>query len=218
MKRKLLATVLLILGPGIPAQAAKSTGFDRESETTTLNEAQAPQSDPGQTAQPRPPAPRPLTFTQRMKQMLQRIGATTDDSRGTTDMVVSNYPDPKGGKTTIVLVNDRRRNLLGFYVYNFGNVKDAKNKEEIFKYLLAANDQITVGNFFVDGEDDIGYKYLVNTQSTFSQPAFEFVYFTMAAVARERKPEIRKLLGAPATKEDAPSDVKKAAESKPPGN
>ena len=55
---------------------------------------------------------------------------------------VSSHPDPKG-KITIVLVNDRRRNLIGFYIYNFGSLKDAANKEEIYKYLLAANDAIT---------------------------------------------------------------------------
>ena len=173
------------------------------------------QGDPNQLGAPKPP-PKPLTFTQRMKQLLQRTGATTDDARGSADMVVSTYPDPKGGKTTIVLVNDRRRNLIGFYVYNFGSVKEIKNKEEVQRYLLSANDEITIGTFFVDGEDDIGYKYLVNGQATLTPAAFEFVYFTMAAVARERKPEIRKLLGLPPAKEETPSEVKKAAEGKPP--
>ena len=162
------------------------------------------------------PAPRPLTFAETMKKYLQRLGASVDDSRGNNEMVVSNYPDPKGNKTTIVITNDRRKNLLGFYVYNFGSVGKATNREEVFKYLLAANDAITIGSFFVDGEDDIGYKYLVSGGQTMTQAAFESAYFTMAAVARERKPEIRKLLGAANEKEDKPSDVKKAAEERPP--
>jgi len=174
-----------------------------------------PPIDPGQLGTVKP-APRPATFTQRIKQLLARTGATVDDSRGTADMVVSIYPDPKGGKTTIVLVNDKRRNLLAFYVYNFGNVKDVKNKEEVYRYLLGANDAISVGNFFVDSEDDIGYKYLVNSQATMSQAAFEFVYFTMATVARERKPEIRKVLGLPPLSDEKPTDAKKASEEKPP--
>lgn len=164
--------------------------------------------------QPQAPKPKPLTFTERIKQYLKRTGSTVDEAKSTADMVVSNYPDPKGGKLTIVLVNDRRKNLLGFYIYNFGSVKNAANKEEVYKYLLSANDAITIGSFFVDSDDDIGYKYLVSGGLTMSQPAFESAYFTMAAVARERKSEIRKLLGG--EKDDKPSEVKKAAEEKRP--
>src|SRR5438093_10910353 len=135
---------------------------------------------------PPPKAPPRLTFADRMKQYLKKIGSTIDDSKSAPDMVVSSHPDPKG-KITIVLVNDRRRNLIGFYIYNFGSLKDAANKEEVYKYLLAANDAITIGSFFVDGEEDIGYKYLVSGGQAMSQAAFESAYFTMAAVARERK-------------------------------
>ncbi|MEK6321697.1 MAG: YbjN domain-containing protein [Acidobacteriota bacterium] len=179
----------------------------------------AQQVDPAQTPPPKVarPAPR-LTFADRIKQYLQRIGSTADESKSTPDMVVSNYPEPKGGKVTIVLVNDRRRNLLGFYIYNFGSVKDVANKEEVYKYLLAANDSITIGSFFVDSEDDIGYKYLVSSAQAMNQPAFEYAYVTMAAVARERKPEIKKLLGTVSEKDEKPPDVKKAAEEKPPGD
>jgi hypothetical protein len=169
-----------------------------------------------QTEQPPAQKPRPQTFVQRTKLLLARTGATVDDSRGTADMVVSSYADPKGAKTTIVIVNDRKRNLLGFYVYNFGNVKEMKSKEEVYRYLLEANDAITIGSFFVDSEDDIGYKYLANNQATMTPAAFESVYFTMATVTRERKPEIRKLLGLPPLNEEKPSEVKKAAEGKPP--
>jgi hypothetical protein len=38
----------------------------------------------------------------------------------------------------------------------------------------------------------------------------------MAAVARERKPEIKKLLGPVSDKDEKPPEVKKAAEEKPP--
>ncbi|MEK6407479.1 MAG: hypothetical protein AABN34_10985 [Acidobacteriota bacterium] len=175
----------------------------------------AQQLDPAQTPPPKVPRPK-LTFTDRMKQYLQRTGSTVDVSKSTPDMVVSNYPEVKGGKVTIVLVNDRRRNLLGFYIYNFGNLKGSANKEEVYKYLLAANDAITIGSFFVDGEDDIGYKYLVSSAQAMNQAAFEYAYFTMAAVARERKPEIKKLLGAVSDRDERPPDVKKAGEERPP--
>ena len=176
--------------------------------------ALAQQTDPLQGGPPKvapKPAPK-LTFTDRMKAYLQRTGATIDDSKSTPDMVVSNYPDAKGGKVTIVLVNDRRRNLLGFYIYNFGSLKGSANRDEVYKYLLGANDSITIGSFFVDGDDDIGYKYLVSSAQAMNQAAFDYAYYTMAAVARERKPEIRKLLGAVSERDEKPPEVKKAAE------
>jgi len=181
--------------------------------------ALAQQIDPIQTVPPKvvKPAPR-LTFADRMKQFLQRTGSTIDESKSTPDMVVSNYPDAKGGKVTIVLVNDRRRNLLGFYIYNFGSLKSAANKEAVYRYLLGVNDSITVGSFFVDGDDDVGYKYLVSSAQAMNQAAFDYAYFTMAAVARERKPEIKKLLGPVSDKDEKPADAKRAAEEKPPGN
>ena len=82
--------------------------------------------------------------------------------------------------------------------------------------MLTTNDAITIGSFFVDGDDDIGYKYLVSSAQPLTSSAFDSIYTTMAAVARERKTEIRQLLGTPADKEDKPSDAKKAAEDKPP--
>jgi len=172
----------------------------------------AQQPEPTQTQPPKPkPAPK-LTFAERMKQYLARTGATVDETKSSAEMIVSNS-DARGGKVTIVLVNDRRKNLLGFYIYNFGSLKNASNKEEVYKYLLGANDSITIGSFFVDSDEDIGYKYLVSGGQTMSQTAFETAYITMSAVARERKPEIKKLLGSPS--EEKP-DVKKAAEEKPP--
>ena len=165
--------------------------------------------------QPPKPRPRALTFAERMKQYLARTGATVDETKSAPDMIVSNSADAKGGKITVVLVNDRRRNLLGFYIYNFGSVKNAANKEEVYKYLLEANDAITIGSFFVDPDEDIGYKYLVNGAQTMSQAAFESTYFTLTSVARERKTAIRKLLSGSAEKEKPP-DVKKSGEEKPP--
>ena len=128
-------------------------------------------------------------------------------------MVVSNYPDLKGGKTTVVITNDRKKGLVGFYIYNFGNMKNATNREEVFKYLLTTNDAITIGSFFVDQEDDIGYKYLVSNSQALSQAAFENAYLTMTAVAREKRPVIRKLLGLPVGgREEKPAEEKKTTE------
>ncbi|MFY9609366.1 MAG: hypothetical protein WAU45_12225 [Blastocatellia bacterium] len=176
--------------------------------------AQVPDpATPGQEPKVARPVVR-LSFTARMKQFLQRTGATIDEAKSSAEMVVTNYPDPKGSKTTVVIVNDRRKNLLAFYIYNFGNVKSASNKEDIYKYLLSTNDEITIGSFFVDSEEDIGYKYLVSSALGMTQATFETTYTTLAAVARERKPEIRQLLGG--SKDERGPQVKKAAEEKPP--
>jgi hypothetical protein len=175
------------------------------------------QTDPAQTQAPKPKPPAPkLTFAEKTKLYLQKLGASIDPAKSTVDMVVSNYSDPKGGKTTVVVTNDKRKNLIGFYIYNFGSVKNAANKEEVFKYLLSANDAITLGSFFVDSDDDIGYKYLVSNATPLSATEFDTVYLTIAAVARERRGEIRQMLGLPISREEKPADVKKAAEEKPP--
>lgn len=202
MKNNLIATVLL----GLSVTTAVSTdGFAQQSN--------AQQEPPPKAA--KPAAPR-LSFAERIKQYLIRVGGTVDEGKSTADMIVSNSANLRGGKVTIVIVNDHRRNLLGFYVYNFGSLKNATNKEQVYKYLLEANDSITIGSFFVDSDEDVGYKYLVSGGQTISQAAFETAYITMAAVARERKPEIRKMIGVSTDKEDKPPDVKKAVEEKPP--
>ena len=175
-------------------------------------QTEQPQAQPPKVAKPAPK----LTFADKIKQYLQQLGATIDPSKSTPDMVVSNYPDSKGGKITVVIVNDRRKNLVGFYIYNFGSLKSATEREEVYKYLLTTNDAITIGSFFVDGDDDIGYKYLVSSAQSLTLNAFDSIYTTMTTVARERKTDIRQLLGIPASKEDKSSDAKKAAEDKPP--
>lgn len=177
----------------------------------------AQQPDPAQVEPPKVvrPAPR-LTFADRVKQFLQQIGGTVDAGKSTADMIVSNYLDPKGSKTTVVIVNERRKNLIGFYIYNFGSLKGVTSREEIYKYLLSTNDAITIGSFFVDGDEDIGYKYLMNSTQALTLSLFDSLYTTMTSVARERKPEIRRLLGLSTKKEEDPSEVKKAAEEKPP--
>jgi hypothetical protein len=185
--------------------------------TFALVSVSATAQQPETSAPPRVtrPAPRPA-FSDVTRRNLKLVGATIDENKSTADMVVSGLLDEKGVKTTVVIVNDRRKNLLGFYVYNFGNLKNAGKREDIYKYLLAANDQITIGSFFVDGDEDIGYKYLVNGWQSLSQASFESVYLTMVAVARERRPEIRELIAASGGKDERANEAKKASEDKPP--
>ena len=178
-------------------------------------QASAQQTDPTQTTEkPKPkPAPRPKPLMEQVREYVQKLGATIDE-KSSSVMVVSNYVDEKAGtRTNVVILQGKNKNLLSFYVYNFGNVKNAPNKEELYRYLLNANEKISLGTFFVDDEDDIGYKYLINTSSTISKPTFDSIYLTMIGVEREHKPQIRKLLG---LEPERPLDPKKAAEDKPP--
>lgn len=176
----------------------------------------AAQTETTQTEKPKakPPAPKPLIES--LKPYIVLAGATIDEAKTTATMIVSNHPDSKGIKTNVVILHDKKKGFLGFYIYNFGSVKELGNREEVFKYLLSINDSITIGSFFVDGDEDIGYKYLVSTSQSMNQKAFEAIYLTMLAVAREHKPEIRKLLGG--TKDDKPTEAKKASEEKPPSS
>ena len=197
MKKRLIATIPIALAFAVQ-------GFAQQPEPV--------QVEPPKVVRP---APR-LTFADRVKQFLQQVGGTVDAGKSTADMIVSNYLDPKGGKTTVVIVNDRRKNLVGFYIYNFGSLKGVTSRDEIYKYLLSTNDAITIGSFFVDGDEDIGYKYLMNSAQQLTLSLFDTIYVTMTSVARERRPEIRRLLGISSKKEENPSEVKRAAEEKPP--
>lgn len=161
------------------------------------------------------PAQRPA-FAETVKKNLQRIGAVVDEGRSKPEMIVSNFTDDKENKVTVVVINYRGANLIGFYIYNFGNLKDAAQREEIHKHLLTTNDAITIGSFFVDTDSDIGYKYLMNASLAQSPAAFDSIYKNMATVAIEQRAKIREMLGLAPGKEERPQDPKKAAEERPP--
>src|SRR5215510_9522685 len=149
----------------------------------------AQQTDPTQTTEkpkPKPAPPKPKPLMEQVREYVQKVGAIVDESKSSAVMVVSNYVDEKAGtRTNVVILQGKNKNLLSFYVYNFGNVKSAPNKEELYRYLLGANEKISLGTFFVDDEDDIGYKYLINTSATISRPMFDSIYLTMIGVERE---------------------------------
>jgi hypothetical protein len=124
---------------------------------------------------------------------MQRLGYSIDESKSKPEMIVSNYTDAKRGKVTIVMVYDKRKEVVDFYIYNFGNVQKAVDAVALNKYLLASNDAIIIGGFFVDKDGDIGYKY-VSAASQLTLGSFETIYVTMASVALDRRPLIRKLI------------------------
>lgn len=136
---------------------------------------------------------KPLTVDV-IKRYVTQSGGIIDEVKSKPDMIVSNYSDAKANKITLVIALDRRKDLIGFYIYNFGNIKNAPNREEVYKYLQSTNDAITIGGFFVDTDGDIGYKYLMTIPALTSN-GFATVYLTMTAVAGERLREIRRLVG-----------------------
>jgi hypothetical protein len=154
---------------------------------------------PGQTqsdTQTKPEQPRPIkraSPVDTIRKHMQRLGYSIDESKSKPDMIVSNYADAKRGKVTIVMVYDKRKEVVDFYIYNFGNVGKAADAAALNKYLLAANEAIIIGAFFVDKDGDIGYKY-VSAASQLSLGSFETIYVTMAGVALDRRPGIRKLI------------------------
>jgi hypothetical protein len=97
-------------------------------------------------------------------------------------------------------------------------VDDSKSTPDmvVSGYLDEKGAKTTIGSFFVDGDDDIGYKYLVNGWQTLPQASFESVYRTMVSVARDRRPEIREMIAA-SGKDESAGEANKGSEEKPPG-
>jgi hypothetical protein len=183
--------------PG-PPEANQSPRNPEPSGPTRVSFNQAQSNAQNKNEQPRPV--KRVSPTDTIRKHMQRLGYGIDESKSRPDMIVSNYTDAKKGKVTIVMVYDKRKEVMGFYVYNFGNVDKAVDAGALNKYLLSANDEIIIGGFFVDKEGDIGYKY-VSAVSQLSIASFEVIYVTMAGVALERRPQIRRLIETGKTEE-----------------
>jgi Putative bacterial sensory transduction regulator len=188
MNKRLIATVAIAI-------ALVGQGFAQQTE---------PPQTPPPVARPAPQS----SIIDLVRRYLLQLGATINEGKSEPDMVVTNYLDPKGGKITIVILNERTKKLLGFYIYNFGNLKEVSRREEIYKYLLSINERITLGSFFIDKDDDIGYKYRISTQQRISQTMFESIYYTMSVAVREHRPEIRRLLDKASSKEGKSEEKK----------
>jgi hypothetical protein len=188
--------------PGL-AQEGRSPFNPDPSEPTLVSFNQAPSTAQNKNEQPHPVKRASPIDT--IRKHMQRLGYGIDESKSRPDMIVSNYTDAKKGKVTIVMVYDKRKEVMGFYVYNFGNVDKAVDPVALNKYLLTANDEIIIGGLFVDKEGDIGYKY-VSAVSQLSIASFEVIYVTMAGVALERRPQIRRLIETGKTEEGQHDD------------
>lgn len=135
------------------------------------------------------PASAGLT-TDGLKTYVKRVGARVDEAKG--NLLVTSMPVGKG-RVQIRLLNDATKNRLGFYAYGFGNVRGAKDAAALYEYLLRSNSDLAIGSFFVDEDQDIGYKFFLSTRDPISYATFETAYLAMAAVIGERGPRIIRL-------------------------
>jgi hypothetical protein len=132
---------------------------------------------------------------------IARVGAKIESTKG--NMFVTTMP-VRNARVEIRILNDARKNRLGLYAYGFGNVTGASDKGDLLEYLLKANSELGVGSFFVDKDDDIGYKALLDTGDPLSYQTFQVVYLAMVQTIAEHGPEIARRAGG--VKRDRPSD------------
>jgi hypothetical protein len=146
-----------------------------------------------------PPAEAGLS-NETLGSFVRRVGARVDSTKG--NLFVTTFPVERG-RVEIRLVNDASRERLGFYAYGFGNAKEAKDPKALYEYMLRANSDLAIGSFFVDKDDDIGYKFFLSTREPMNFLTFETVYVAMANVIKERGPEIVRLTTPEAPAEEA---------------
>jgi hypothetical protein len=126
---------------------------------------------------------------------VRRAGGRVESTKG--NLFVTSFAVERG-RVEIRLVNDSAKQRLGFYAYGFGNAKNSSDPKALFEYMLKANSDLAIGSFFVDKDDDIGYKFFLSTREQMSYLTFETVYVAMSKVIAERGPEIVKMTtGAP---------------------
>ena len=134
---------------------------------------------------------------------VSRLGARIESTRGS--LLVTSKAAGRG-RVEIRLLNDNRKNRLGMYAYGFGNVANAGDRTELFGYLLRANSELGVGSFFVDKDDDVGYKVLLDTRDPLSFETFQISYLAMVNAIQEHGGEIARLAGPDAQREKPVTD------------
>lgn len=126
-----------------------------------------------------------------LRAYIGRLGARVDSVKG--NMFVTSLAAGKG-RIEIRLLNDAPKQRLGFYAYGLGNAANAGNPVDLYAYLLQANSELAIGTFFVDKDQDIGYKFLIDTRDPLSYDTFSITYLAMVNVLKERGPVIREML------------------------
>lgn len=149
-----------------------------------------------------------------LRSYIQRIGAKIESAKG--GLFVTSVMSGKS-KVEIRLLNDAAKQRLGMYAYGFGNVSNAKDAAALYEYLLRANSELGIGGFFVDKDNDIGFKFLLDTRDPLSFDTFSIVYIAMANVIAEHRPEIAKMLQSSDQPQETPADDSPPPAAESPG-
>lgn len=149
----------------------------------------ATSTTPGQSTSTSPkPAP---TLVDTLQSYLKRMNVKSEKRQGNNTTLVTHYQSGKD-IVDLVLVNMPSKKMLGFYTYKFGNTKKVTNPTPLFKTLLSLNDQLAVGAFFIDEEDDIGFKFSVRTDPQVGFDEFQSVYLSLVSAVKQARPQILK--------------------------
>jgi hypothetical protein len=127
-----------------------------------------------------------------LKTYITRVGAKIDSTKG--NLFVTSKASGKA-RFEIRVLNDPVKQRVAFYAYGFGNAAGAPDVAALYEYLLKANSTMAIGTFFVDDENDIGCKYILDTRDPLSYETFEISYLAMLNNMKMRAPEIMKLTG-----------------------
>jgi len=138
-----------------------------------------------------------------LRSYIQRIGAKIESAKG--GLFVTSVVSGKS-RVEIRLLNDAAKQRLGMYAYGFGNAANAKDASALYEYLLRANSELGIGGFFVDKDNDIGFKFLVDTRDPLSFETFSIFYIAMASVIAEHRPEIAKMLQSGDQQQEPPAE------------
>jgi hypothetical protein len=138
-----------------------------------------------------------------LRAFVKRVGARIESNK---DNLFVTSKDVGRGRVEIRLLNDSEKQRLGFYAYGFGNAGSAKDQKALYEYLLNANSDLAIGSFFVDGDQDIGYKFFLSTREPLTYTTFETVYLAMSNVIKERGPVIMRMARGAEPREGAPAE------------
>lgn len=143
---------------------------------------------------PKPKPPQPMH--QKLREYLGRFkGVRVDKAGKEPDTIVTHYATgEKAGTVDMVIVHSPKKKMVGFYVYDFGNVSKATDLAALQKVLLNANENMAVGSFFVDGDQDIGLKWSLRLEGGVGYEEFQTVYYGLIAAVKEFRPEVMKLM------------------------
>lgn len=143
-----------------------------------------------------PPKPKPVAMHQKLREYLGRFkGVKVDKAGKEPDTIVTHYATgEKAGTVDMVIVHSPKKKMVGFYVYDFGNAGNTTDLAALQKLLLNANENMAVGSFFVDSEQDIGLKWSLRLEGGIGYEEFQTVYYGLVAAVKEFRPDVLKLM------------------------